>query len=66
MSKVYGTTELGRKMLRGGEGLSPDEKKVLQYIRDNKAVTDDALSVVGDRWTIRKLKDMQLIKELHP
>lgn len=62
--RVYGLTELGRKVTRNWDGTDSNEMRVLNYLRDNKTATDDQLSVAGGRWVVRTLKRRGLIKEL--
>jgi hypothetical protein len=61
--KVYGITELGKKVLRSGNSPA-EEERVLQYVKDYRTASDDALDVVADRWIVTKLVGGKLLKEL--
>jgi len=56
-------TALGKKVTASRSDNS-DEMKVLQFLRENKTATDDELSVIGERWVVRRLRDRGLVKEL--
>jgi dihydrofolate reductase len=61
--KIFGLTALGKKAAKRGEGPS-DEVKVLQYMRENKAVTDSELEVIGGTSVVRSLQRQGLVEEL--
>ena len=61
--RVYGLTDIGRKVTKTTEG-SSDEMRVLNYLRDNKTATEDQLDIVAERWVVRSLKRRGLVKEL--
>ena len=56
-------TALGKKVTASRSDNS-DEMKVLQFLRENKTATDDELSVIGEGWVVRRLRDRGLVKEL--
>ncbi len=62
--RIYSLTELGKKVTRSMDDSNSDEMRILNYLRDNKTATDDQLSIVGERWLVRRLKSRGLIKEL--
>jgi hypothetical protein len=62
--KVYALTDLGKKVTRDGSGTGTDEMRILNYVRDNKRVTDDQLEVAGESWVVRRLVHDGLLKQL--
>ena len=62
--RVYGLTELGRRIASTKDG-NDEETRVLQFIRENRTVTDDELEVAGgESYIVRHLKERGLVKEL--
>ena len=62
--RVFGLTELGRRIASTKDG-SDEETRVLQFIKENRAVTDDELEVIGgESYMVRHLKERGLVKEL--
>ena len=62
--RVYALTELGKRIASKGEG-SDEEVRVLQFLKSNKASTDDEVEVSGgERYILRHLVERGLVKEL--
>jgi hypothetical protein len=62
--RIYSLTKLGRKVADNNEGES-EEMKVLIFLRNNKTSTDTELEVIGGgNYTMRKLVDKGLVREL--
>jgi len=62
--KVYGLTQLGRKVVSSRSNGSV-EMKILQFLAENKTGLDSELEVLGgERWLMRRLVKEGLVKEL--
>lgn len=61
--KVYGLTDIGKKVARDGGG-TPEESRVLRALAEEKRMTSDQLDVVGERWVVRSLVNDGLVKVL--
>lgn len=62
--RVFALTELGKRIALTKNG-DDEEMRVLQFLKENRTGTDDELSVAGgERYTIRRLKERGLLKEL--
>ncbi len=63
--KVYGLTDLGKKVFRQGGKCTPEEAKVIDYVGSNQRVTEGDLEVVADRYTVKKLANDHILKVLN-
>jgi len=62
--RVYGLTDLGKRIAKTKTG-DTSEYRILQFLRENRTGTDDELDIVGgDRYTLKKMEERNLIKEL--
>lgn len=62
--RVYALTELGKRIASTKDG-SDESLRVLQFIKENRTVTDSELEVVGgESYIVRHLKERGLVKEL--
>lgn len=62
--RVYGLTELGKKIASAKSG-NDEEMRVLQFLRDNRTGTEDELQIAGgERYVMRKLTKQGLVREL--
>lgn len=63
--KLYKLTKLGRQAIHTLDGTTdPDEKRILDYLKDYKTGTDSQLAMAGETWVVRSLVRQKLIKEL--
>lgn len=61
--RVYGLTELGKKVIRN-KWEDTEDFRILDYVRNNRSATESELDVIGSRYAIRNLKERGLIREL--
>jgi hypothetical protein len=63
MDKMYKLTDLGKLAYKNG-GMSQEETKVIDYLKNYKTATSSQLDCVGEGWVVRNLVSHGYVRDL--